>query len=70
MPIIDLGGEGLAWRKASHSAGNGECIEVASVPGLRISIRDSKDPDGPILSCSADAFRSLLDAALRGALPS
>ena len=71
MPIIVLGDDdGLFWRKASYSAANGECIEVASAPGLGISIRDSKDPEGAILNCSADAFRSLLDAARRGVLPS
>ena len=62
MPITVLGNEALAWRKASASAGNGECVEVGAASGRRIFIRDSKDPEGPILTCSADAFRSFLDS--------
>ena len=64
MAIIDSGDSSLSWRKASRSAGNGECVEVASAHG-RISVRDSKDPEGPVLSCSIDAFRSFLDVAKR-----
>jgi hypothetical protein len=38
------------WHKASASYANGNCVEVASLPGSQISVRDSKDPDGPVLS--------------------
>jgi hypothetical protein len=53
---------GISWRKASYSAGNGECVEVSSRLG-QVSIRDSKDPQGPVLNYSADTFRAFLDAA-------
>jgi hypothetical protein len=59
----------LQWRTARRSAGNGACVELAPAAG-RILIRDSKDQDGPILSCSADTFRSFLQAAKSGVLPS
>ena len=45
-----------AWRKSSHSMSNGHCTEVAVMPGpvpdagYMIAVRDSKDPDGPVLS--------------------
>jgi len=64
MSTIDFGDHGISWRKASRSVGNGECVEVSSHLG-RVSIRDSKDPGGPVLSCSLDAFQSFLDAAKR-----
>jgi uncharacterized protein DUF397 len=35
------------WRKSSWSAANG-CVEVAFVDG-GVLVRDSKDPDGPVL---------------------
>lgn len=66
MSIIDSGDDsGLSWRKASRSAGNGECVELSSASG-RIFIRDSKAPEGPILGYHAEAFRSFLAAAKEG----
>ncbi len=58
----------LQWRKARASAGNGACVEVAPVSG-QIVVRDSKDPGGPVLSYSSEAFRSFLAAAKEGAFP-
>jgi hypothetical protein len=58
----------LQWRTARRSAGNGACVEVAPVNG-QIAIRDSKDPEGPILNYSVRAFRSFLDATKNGGIP-
>lgn len=55
----------LEWRKAKRSVGNGACVEVAAGLG-HISIRDSKDPEGPVLSYSTETFRSFLYAAKSG----
>jgi Domain of unknown function (DUF397) len=65
MPIIDSGDSGLSWRTASHSVGNGACVEIAQVNG-QIAIRDSKDPEGPILNYSVRAFRSFLGVTKNG----
>ncbi|MFJ3226170.1 DUF397 domain-containing protein [Streptomyces sp. NPDC086783] len=44
--------------KSSHSSGNGECVEVArSLPGV-VAVRDSKDPDGPVLRLAPGAEAS------------
>jgi hypothetical protein len=33
-----------AWRKASASAGEGNCVEIADLPGGGVAVRDSKNP--------------------------
>lgn len=48
----------MLWRKNSCSLTNGDCVEVAGTSNL-IVVRDSKDPDGPMLSYARaewDAF--------------
>ena len=48
------------WRKASRSACNGNCAEVAALPGSMTGVRDSKDPDGPVLEVTAAAWAAFL----------
>lgn len=47
-----------SWRKSSHSNGATQCVEVASL-GTRLTIRDSRDPDGPVLLLTARQMRDL-----------
>jgi hypothetical protein len=56
----------LAWRKASKSAGNGECVEVASAPNS-VAIRDSKNPSGAMLTSSRSVWGAFLSDAKNGA---
>jgi len=63
--LSDAERSGLAWLKAQSSAGNGQCVEIASATG-KIAIRDSKDPDGPILVYTPGEFRAFLDGARNG----
>lgn len=46
-------GASLVWRKASASSSNGNCVEVAPMPGGGVAVRDSKDPEGPMLRFTA-----------------
>ncbi|WP_433229680.1 DUF397 domain-containing protein [Actinomadura formosensis] len=46
------------WRKSTHSGPNGgNCIELADAAGV-VAVRDSKDPDGPILLLTRAALRT------------
>ncbi|MFG2096490.1 DUF397 domain-containing protein [Streptomyces sp. NPDC048612] len=48
------------WHKSTYSGSEGgNCLEVAACPSA-IHIRDSKNPGGPILTLSADAWSAFL----------
>lgn len=48
------------WTKSSWSGGNGACVEVAS-PALRtVAVRDSKNPGGPSLAFSPEAWAAFV----------
>jgi hypothetical protein len=34
----------VAWRKSSYSSYNGNCVEIADLPGGEVGVRDSKNP--------------------------
>ncbi|MFD0276999.1 DUF397 domain-containing protein [Kitasatospora sp. NPDC127111] len=53
------------WRKSSYSGGNnGSCVEVDDArPGR---VRDSKDPHGPALAFSPDAWQAFVTAVRGG----
>lgn len=59
------GFEGAVWRKSTRSQNNGACLEVARV-GDAIGVRDSKNPDGPVLVFTLREFDAFLDGAAKG----
>ena len=54
-----------AWTKSSASSGNGNCVE-ARVTVSGVNLRDSKDPDGPVLSVPSEAWTAFLAGAKSG----
>lgn len=56
---------GLTWLKAQASSHNGACVEIAGV-GDKIAMRDSKDPDGPVLVYTPAEFNAFLSGAKIG----
>jgi hypothetical protein len=54
------------WIKSSLSLSNGNCVEVASLPGGQIGVRDSKDPQGPVLRFTSDEWQAFLGGAQNG----
>lgn len=59
---------GLAWRKSSYSSAQGNCVEVARLPGGRLAIRDSRRRAGPALVVARPAWRALCHAIKTGGL--
>jgi len=55
----------LKWRKAQKSAGNGACVEVASFQNS-VAVRDSKDPNGPVLTYGQAEWGAFLRRAKAG----
>ncbi|PZG52951.1 DUF397 domain-containing protein [Spongiactinospora gelatinilytica] len=49
-----------AWRKSSHSNAGGDCVETAVLNGGIVAVRDSKDPDGPVLLLGERHFRRFI----------
>ncbi|MCS7480135.1 DUF397 domain-containing protein [Umezawaea endophytica] len=53
---------GIEWRKSSYSNGDGgACVELAYCG----AVRDSKNPEGPVLIVSRAALESFVAAAKR-----
>ena len=64
--MSDQSGTGLVWRKASASTTNGNCVEIAAIPGGGVAVRDSKDPDGPILWFTAAEWAAFAEGMAAG----
>ncbi|AEW93615.1 hypothetical protein SCATT_12440 [Streptantibioticus cattleyicolor NRRL 8057 = DSM 46488] len=57
---------GAQWHKSSHSTDTGgNCVEVAALPAT-VAVRDSKDPDGPALTFTPEAFTAFVTAVAKG----
>ena len=56
----------IAWYKSTHSLSNGDCVEVASLPGGETGVRDSKDPDGPVLRFTPGEWQAFLGGVKDG----
>jgi len=52
----------VTWRRASRSTAQADnCVEVATIPSS-VAVRDSKDPNGPMLVMSRQDFRRFTEA--------
>ncbi|MGW6598613.1 DUF397 domain-containing protein [Streptomyces sp. NPDC055036] len=55
--------ESPRWFKSSYSSNGGQCIEVAANLAAShgiVPVRDSKDPSGPHLTLTIEAFSGLV----------
>jgi hypothetical protein len=55
-----------AWRKSSRSGSNGgTCVEVGTA-GPAVAVRDSKHPDGPLLTFAAATWHAFTNQVKQG----
>ena len=54
----------VRWHKSSYSSASGQCVEVAPVAG-GIAVRDSKNPAGPSLIFTRQAWAAFVEGVKR-----
>jgi hypothetical protein len=55
------GGAEVTWVKSSYSGDNGgNCVEIALDLPVVTSVRDSKVPDGPVLTVTRSAWSAFM----------
>jgi hypothetical protein len=53
------GSPSLDWRKSTR-CDSGTCVEVALTVDRHVAMRNSTDPDGPVLTFSTDAWSAFI----------
>jgi hypothetical protein len=53
----------VTWRRSSY-CGNGQCVEVAGL-GESFAVRDSKDPNSPVLAFGAAQWSAFISEVSR-----
>ncbi|WP_433889861.1 DUF397 domain-containing protein [Streptomyces sp. CA-111067] len=58
------------WRKSSYSGSTNDCVEIADGTSGVVPVRDSKDPEGPSLAFSGEAWTAFVGALKSDRFPS
>jgi hypothetical protein len=64
--MLEKPGSASGWVKSSLSFSNGNCVEVANLPGDQIGVRNSRDSEGPVLRFTPDEWHAFLGGARNG----
>jgi hypothetical protein len=65
-PMLEKPGSASDWVKSSLSFSNGNCVEVANLPGGKIGVRNSRDSEGAVLRFTPDEWHAFLGGARNG----
>lgn len=58
-----------SWRRSSYSGHEGACVEIADGVSGAVPVRDSKAPEGPVLTFPSAAWRVFISGFRGGGLP-
>jgi hypothetical protein len=64
MPAETL--QGAIWNKPWSGSNGGACLEAAKLPGGRVAVRQSTDPDSPALVFEPAEIRAFIEGAKKG----
>ncbi len=64
--MLEKPGSASDWVKSSLSFSNGNCVEVANLPGGQIGVRNSRDSEGAVLRFTPDEWHAFLGGARNG----
>jgi hypothetical protein len=64
MPARELGTEG--WHKPWSGQNGGACVEAKKLPDGRVALRQSTDPDGPVLLYTPEEITAFIEGAKAG----
>jgi hypothetical protein len=64
MPAGALGA--VSWSKPWSGSNGGACVEAARLPGGRVAVRQSTDPEGPALIFEPAEIRAFIEGARSG----
>jgi hypothetical protein len=56
------------WTKSTRSDSGGNCVEVRRSRGGNIHVRDSKDPEGPVLTPTPSEWSTFISGMRAGDL--
>lgn len=56
----------VTWKKSTRSNGSGNCVEVAQTWDGHRLVRDSKNPNGAILTFTPREWRAFIEGAKDG----
>ncbi|MCY9785985.1 DUF397 domain-containing protein [Nocardiopsis sp. EMB25] len=64
VPATDL--PDVTWTKSSWSNPEGNCVEIAALPGGDFAVRNSRDPKGPALVYTTAEIEAFVKGAKTG----
>jgi hypothetical protein len=64
MPAAGLGDQG--WVRPWSGSNGGDCLEAKKLPGGRVALRQSTDPEGPALVLEPNEIRAFVNGAKAG----